>query len=52
MSVEFWNQRYLSREFAYGTEPNELFRAFLDSRPAGNILFPGRRRGPQCCLCR
>lgn len=45
MSVEFWNQRYLSREFAYGTEPNELFRAFLDSRPAGNILFPAEGEG-------
>lgn len=45
MSAEFWNQRYLSREFAYGTEPNELFRSFLETRPAGNILFPAEGEG-------
>jgi hypothetical protein len=45
MSVEFWNQRYLAREYAYGTEPNELFRTFLDGRPPGRILFPAEGEG-------
>ncbi len=33
---EFWDNRYSSEEFVYGTEPNEFFKSEI------NKIFPGR----------
>lgn len=43
---QFWNQRYGEAEYAYGTEPNAFFRAYIEraERP-GRILLPGEGEG-------
>jgi SAM-dependent methyltransferase len=41
----FWDQRYSSREYVYGTEPNTRFRRMIDALPAGRILLPGEGEG-------
>lgn len=41
----FWDQRYSSREYVYGTEPNARFRRMIDALPAGRILLPGEGEG-------
>jgi cyclopropane fatty-acyl-phospholipid synthase-like methyltransferase len=43
--AEFWDERYSSEEYAYGKEPNEFFRAFIDTHPAGSILLPADGEG-------
>ncbi len=45
MSTEFWDIRYGNPEYAYGTEPNEYFKSFIDSNPPGKILLPGEGEG-------
>lgn len=35
---EFWNNRYSSDEFVYGTEPNEFFRSEINKLPPGRLL--------------
>lgn len=42
---EFWNERYEVKEFAYGTEPNLFFKAQIDKRSPGKILFPAEGEG-------
>lgn len=42
---EIWDQRYKSEPYYYGTEPNEFFRTFIDSRPPGKLLLPGAGEG-------
>lgn len=42
---EFWNQRYASEEYIYGTEPNEFFRSRLDQLEPGSILLPADGEG-------
>lgn len=42
---DFWNKKYDSAQYLYGTEPNEFFRTFIDSLPAGKILLPGAGEG-------
>jgi cyclopropane fatty-acyl-phospholipid synthase-like methyltransferase len=42
---EFWDVRYLEYEFAYGTEPNALFKEFIDPLPPGKILLPAEGEG-------
>ncbi|SMO82698.1 Methyltransferase domain-containing protein [Saccharicrinis carchari] len=41
----FWNERYASEEYIYGTQPNPQVKSFIDSIPAGRILFPGEGEG-------
>ncbi len=43
--TEFWNERYATDEYAYGTEPNLFFRESLDQIVPGNILFPAEGEG-------
>lgn len=42
---EFWEQRYASEEFAYGTEPNLFFREWVDKLPVGSLYLPGEGEG-------
>jgi len=42
---EFWNERYSSIEFVYGTKPNIFFKDELDKLKTGNILMLGEGEG-------
>ena len=42
---KFWDERYSSIEFVYGTEPNTFFKDELDKLKAGNILLLGEGEG-------
>ena len=42
---EFWNERYSSIGFVYGTEPNIFFKDELDKLKFGNILLLGEGEG-------
>ncbi len=42
---DFWNQRYTSKEYAYGIEPNEFFRHQIDKLRPGKLLLPGEGEG-------
>jgi len=44
-SDEFWDERYSSIEFVYGTEPNIFFKDELDKLKTGNILLLGEGEG-------
>lgn len=42
----FWDERYSSKEYVYGTEPNQFFKEQLDRIiPAGKLLLPGEGEG-------
>ena len=42
---EFWNERYSSEEFSYGTAPNEFFKNEIEKLSPGKILFPAEGEG-------
>lgn len=42
---DFWNERYTSTEYAYGTEPNQYFKEQLEKLKPGKILFPAEGEG-------
>jgi SAM-dependent methyltransferase len=42
---EFWNERYSSEEFIYGTEPNEFFKSEIDKLAPGALLLPSEGEG-------
>lgn len=42
---EFWNRRFATQEFVYGTSPNVFFKEQLKSVVPGNILFPAEGEG-------
>lgn len=42
---EFWDERYSSTEFVYGTEPNIFFKDELDKLKTGNVLLMGEGEG-------
>jgi len=42
---EFWDERYSSIGFVYGTEPNIFFKDELDRLKTGNILLLGEGEG-------
>lgn len=42
---KFWNDRYNTDEFAYGTEPNEFFKSTLETIKPGSILLPAEGEG-------
>jgi len=37
---EFWNERYMSDDYAFGEAPNEYLKSMLTPLPPGKILFP------------
>ena len=41
----FWNERYSTNEYAYGTEPNEFFKSVLSKLEVGKLLLPGEGEG-------
>ena len=41
----FWNQRYQTDDYAYGTSPNVFFKEQLDKLSAGSILLPADGEG-------
>lgn len=43
--TEFWNQRYASVDYAYGTLPNLFYKENLEFLPPGKILFPAEGEG-------
>jgi 2-polyprenyl-3-methyl-5-hydroxy-6-metoxy-1,4-benzoquinol methylase len=42
---EFWDERYGSKEYAYGTEPNEFYKTQLSSLTPGKILLTAEGEG-------
>jgi len=43
---KFWDERYSSEEYVYGTEPNQFFKQMLDKIPIpGKLLLPGEGEG-------
>ncbi|SHM08990.1 Methyltransferase domain-containing protein [Chryseobacterium contaminans] len=40
-----WDERYSSKKFAYGTEPNNYLREQLSQLQPGKILFPAEGEG-------
>jgi SAM-dependent methyltransferase len=42
---EIWNQRYEQVAYAYGEEPNEFFKAQLETLSPGKILLPAEGEG-------
>jgi SAM-dependent methyltransferase len=45
MNKEFWNERYSSEDFVYGTEPNEFFKSEIDKLAPGKLLLPCEGEG-------
>lgn len=41
----FWDERYSSEDYAYGTKPNQFLATRLQHLNPGNILFPGEGEG-------
>jgi SAM-dependent methyltransferase len=44
-SGNFWNERYSSDEYAFGTEPNQFFKEQIDKMQPGTILLPADGEG-------
>jgi SAM-dependent methyltransferase len=42
---EFWNERYATQEYVYGTKPNSFFKAQVEQTVPGKILFPAEGEG-------
>jgi hypothetical protein len=42
---DFWNQRYLDSEYAYGVEPNRFLKEQLSTISKGKTLFPAEGEG-------
>ncbi len=42
---EFWNERYATEEYVYGTEPNRFYREKLEELNPGSILLPAEGEG-------
>lgn len=42
---EFWDERYSSEEYIYGTEANKYLQEKLEGMPLGKILFPAEGEG-------
>ena len=42
---DFWNERYGTTEYAYGTKPNEFYKEQLAKLTPGKILFPAEGEG-------
>lgn len=44
--VEMWNERYASKDYAYGIKPNDYFKESIDKlKLSGSILFPAEGEG-------
>lgn len=45
MSKEFWNERFSTEDYIYGTEPNEFFKEQIQLIKPGKILLPAEGEG-------
>jgi SAM-dependent methyltransferase len=45
MDKQFWNERYASENYVYGTSPNEFFKHTLDKLSPGKLLLPAEGEG-------
>lgn len=45
MMKEFWDQRYSTKDYVYGKEPNARFRRFIQGFSPGKLLLPGEGEG-------
>ncbi len=45
MANEFWDSRYNQPDYAYGINPNEYFKHFIDHHSPGKLLLPGEGEG-------
>lgn len=43
--IDFWNQRYAEKDYAYGENPNHFFEKELRNLKPGTILFPAEGEG-------
>ena len=44
--TDFWNERYSSDEYVYGTEPNQFFKEQIQKiNASGRLLLPGEGEG-------
>lgn len=41
----FWNERYIEKEFVYGTKPNLFLAEQMKNLPVGKIIFPCEGEG-------
>lgn len=41
----FWDERFSQEEFAFGREPNEFYKQYLDAQTPARVLFPGEGEG-------
>ncbi len=41
----FWDERYASSEYIYGTEPNDFFKEQINKFQPGNLLLPAEGEG-------
>lgn len=41
----FWDERYSSNEYVYGTDPNEFFKQQIENIQPGKLLLPGEGEG-------
>ncbi|MBR8537261.1 class I SAM-dependent methyltransferase [Carboxylicivirga sediminis] len=42
---EMWNERYESKDYFYGTEPNSAYKSFIDNNTPGKLLLPAEGEG-------
>jgi 2-polyprenyl-3-methyl-5-hydroxy-6-metoxy-1,4-benzoquinol methylase len=42
---DFWNERFGTKQYAYGTEPNQFYKRQLKKLDTGTILFPAEGEG-------
>jgi 2-polyprenyl-3-methyl-5-hydroxy-6-metoxy-1,4-benzoquinol methylase len=42
---KFWDERYSTTEFIYGSEPNSFFKSELEKLASGKILLLGEGEG-------
>lgn len=45
MKRDFWEERFKNTGYAYGTEPNEFFKTFIDGCQPGKLLLPAEGEG-------
>lgn len=43
--IEFWNQRYAEKEYAYGESPNRFFASEIQKLTPGMVLCPAEGEG-------
>jgi 2-polyprenyl-3-methyl-5-hydroxy-6-metoxy-1,4-benzoquinol methylase len=43
--LDFWDNRYRENAYAYGTQPNQFFKAMLDRLTPGRLLLPAEGEG-------